>query len=136
MQIFISLLTGMIFGAGLAVSQMMNPAKVLNFLDITGDWDPTLAVVMAAALLVSLPAYRWAHGRKKPLFSDVFRIPARKEIDKPLVLGAAVFGIGWGLAGFCPGPAIAALSTGMTEVLVFFASMVAGMLIFKLTKPT
>jgi uncharacterized protein len=125
--IFSCLLIGGLFGAGLAVSGMMNPAKVIGFLDLAGDWDPTLAVVMVAALIVSSFGFGIARSRENPILSSSFQIPSRDDIDWRLIAGAALFGIGWGIAGFCPGPAIAALATGMWQVGVFFLAMVAGM---------
>jgi uncharacterized membrane protein YedE/YeeE len=126
-----SLVAGAVFGAGLAISQMINPAKVIGFLDFAGDWDPTLAFVMAGALLAAAPGYAVAKKRKAPLLSGRFHIPKRREVDMPLMLGAAIFGVGWGLVGFCPGPAIAALCTGMWEVLVFVAAMLGGMFLYR-----
>ena len=127
-----SLLIGTLFGAGLAVSQMMNPAKVIAFLDFTGDWDPTLAFVMAGALLAAFPGFALARKRTSPFIADEFQIPTRRDVDAQLVAGAMLFGIGWGLSGFCPGPALAALGTGLTEVFAFVAAMVAGMALFVL----
>jgi uncharacterized protein len=121
-----SLLAGALMGAGLAVSQMINPEKVIAFLDIAGHWDPSLAVVLFSALAVSYAGYRIRTGRAKPLLSETFQIPARKDIDLPLVGGAAVFGIGWGLGGYCPGPAIGAITLGTWEVIVFLPAMLAG----------
>jgi uncharacterized membrane protein YedE/YeeE len=126
-----SLLAGAIFGAGLAISQMMNPAKVIAFLDFAGDWDPTLAFVMAGAVLAAAPGFALAKKRDAPVLSSRFQIPTRREIDTRLMLGAAIFGVGWGLVGFCPGPAVAALGTGMWEVLVFVAAMLGGMLLYR-----
>lgn len=119
-------LAGVLFGAGLAVSQMTNPQKVLSFLDISGAWDPSLALVMAAALAVSSLSYAVARRRTSPLFGGAFDLPKLSGIDGRLVVGAALFGIGWGLAGFCPGPAIAALVTGEVRVVVFVSAMIAG----------
>jgi uncharacterized membrane protein YedE/YeeE len=126
-----SLLAGAIFGAGLAISQMMNPAKVIAFLDFAGGWDPTLAFVMAGAVLAAAPGFALAKKRDAPVLSSRFQIPTRREIDTRLMLGAAIFGVGWGLVGFCPGPAVAALGTGMWEVLVFVAAMLGGMLLYR-----
>lgn len=117
-----ALLSGTIFGAGLAVAQMTNPAKVLAFLDVAGAWDPSLAFVMGAALAVSALAYRF-RGVPTGIATD---------IDARLILGSVVFGLGWGLAGFCPGPAIASLSTGSGDVVTFVVAMVCGMLVFDL----
>ena len=127
-----SLFVGTLFGAGLTVSQMINPAKVLNFLDFTGDWDPTLGVVMIGALGGAIPGFMIAARRQTPFLGGTFQIPSRQDIDAPLIGGATLFGIGWGLAGFCPGPAIAALSSGLWPVFVFVAAMITGMLLFRL----
>lgn len=110
-EILSALLTGILFGLGLAIAQMTDPNKVLNFLDITGQWDPSLAFVMASALLVVAPAYRFILRRKRPLWGATFQVPTRSDIDSRLVVGSALFGIGWGLSGYCPGPAITALAT-------------------------
>jgi uncharacterized protein len=122
-----ALASGLIFGLGLAVSGMMNPAKVIGFLDVTGDWDPTLAFVMGGALLVTIPAFRMILARPKPVLGKKFSLPTRTTLDGRLVSGAALFGVGWGMVGFCPGPAVAAISTGLTPVLIFVAAMIAGM---------
>lgn len=126
MKILIALLSGTIFGAGLAVAEMTNPAKVQSFLDVAGAWDPSLAFVMGAALLVSTAASALAGRRAESLSGEPFQIPAPAPIDARLLAGAATFGIGWGLAGFCPGPALAALITGAQPVLLFVASMAMG----------
>ena len=131
-----SLFIGMLFGAGLTVSQMINPAKVLSFLDFTGNWDPTLGVVMIGALGGAIPGFMNATRRETPLLGAVFQIPSRQDVDAPLIGGATLFGIGWGLSGFCPGPAIAALSSGLWPVFVFVAAMIAGMLLFRLVPRT
>ena len=122
-------LSGLLFGLGLTVSGMINPAKVIGFLDLAGDWDPSLALVMATALLVSLPGFRLILKREQPLFAAKFFLPEKSDIDSPLVGGAALFGIGWGLAGFCPGPALAAAASLNSSVLLFLAAMVGGMLL-------
>jgi uncharacterized membrane protein YedE/YeeE len=122
-----ALVSGLVFGLGLAVSGMMNPAKVVGFLDAAGDWDPTLAFVMVGALLVAVPAYRFIPKRGRPVLEEEFSLPKRKAIDAPLLGGSALFGAGWGLVGFCPGPAIAALGTGLLPVFAFVAAMLAGM---------
>ena len=127
-----ALLVGAVFGVGLAVSGMMNPAKVLGFLDFAGDWDPTLGLVMLGALIAAAPGYAFARRRDAPLAEPAFQIPTRRDIDGPLIAGALLFGIGWGLVGFCPGPAVAATGTGLCEVYVFGAAMVAGMALFRL----
>ena len=134
-----TLLAGMIFGVGLAVSEMINPAKVLAFLDIAGRWDPSLAFVMAGALAVTAIGFRAVLKRPAPWFDQWFEVPSRGEIDGRLIAGATVFGVGWGLVGFCPGPAIASLAYGYKESLVFVASMLAGMALYngssRRTKP-
>jgi len=124
-------LAGVLFGAGLAISQMTNPNKVLSFLDFTGGWDPSLALVMGAALAVSALAYLIASRREATFLGQPFDIPKPAAIDRPLLAGAALFGIGWGLAGFCPGPALAALVTGERPVLVFVGSMLAATAVFR-----
>jgi uncharacterized membrane protein YedE/YeeE len=130
-----SLVVGTIFGIGLTVSQMIDPAKVIGFLDLFGNWDPTLAVVMAGALAVSAPGYYLARKLGAPVLAARFEIPTRRDIDARLVGGAALFGIGWGLAGFCPGPALSALATGLIPVAIFVASMIAGMWLHRLVPP-
>ena len=122
-----ALASGLVFGLGLAVSGMMNPAKVIGFLDVAGDWDPTLAFVMGGALLVAVPAYQLVPRRGCPVLAEKFSLPEKKTIDAPLLGGSALFGVGWGLVGFCPGPAIAALGTGLLPVFAFVAAMLAGM---------
>ena len=123
-----ALLSGLVFGFGLVISGMTQPAKILGFLDIFGVWDPTLAFVMGAALAVSLPGFYFARRRERPLLTARFRWPTRSEIDAPLIGGAALFGIGWGLVGLCPGPAIVNLATFLPQILVFVVAMGAGML--------
>lgn len=125
-----ALLSGLLFGAGLVVSQMVNPAKVLGFLDLFGDWDPSLAFVMLGAILVAAPAFALARRMNRPLVASRFVVPTRQEIDRPLLGGAALFGLGWGLVGLCPGPALAALSIDPKGVLVFVAAMLAGVVLF------
>ena len=126
MNLLISLFIGTLFGLGLSVAGMIDPAKVLNFLDITGHWDPTLAFVMGSALMVTLPVYQLVKRRTKPLLAPKFRLPTSTQIDRRLLVGAAIFGIGWGTAGLCPGPAIAALSSAQWPVLGFVVAMVVG----------
>ena len=120
---------GALFGVGLAVSQMLNPAKVLAFLDVFGEWDPSLAFVLGGAVTVMALALRVIMRRPRPLFDSRFHLPARDAIDGRLVTGATLFGLGWGLVGLCPGPALAGLVLARGELLVFVAAMVAGMLI-------
>ena len=122
-----ALASGLVFGLGLAVSGMMNPAKVIGFLDVAGDWDPTLAFVMVGALLVAVPAYRLVPRRGRPVLEKHFSLPEKKTVDAPLLGGSALFGVGWGIVGFCPGPVIAALGTGLLPVFAFVAAMLAGM---------
>jgi len=126
-----SFVAGLLFGGGLTVSQMTNPAKVIAFLDISGNWDPSLAFVMGSALLVTFFGYRIVLKRSTPLFDDGFRLPTRKDIDAPLLAGAALFGIGWGLAGLCPGPALAALSFAGTNAYIFAGSMLGTIFIYR-----
>jgi uncharacterized membrane protein YedE/YeeE len=132
MRILMALITGLVFGIGLIVAGMTNPAKVLGFLDLAGRWDPSLALVMAGAILVALPAFRVAARRRQSLLGEPMRLPSATRIDRRLVLGSLAFGAGWGLAGFCPGPALASLTTGAVQPLIFCAAMLAGMGIFEL----
>lgn len=131
MPILSALLCGLIFGAGLVISGMTDTTKVLGFLDVLaipgGGWDPTLAIVMAAALVVSIPGLRLARRRARPILAETAAWPTRTAIDRPLIAGAALFGAGWGLVGLCPGPAIANLATLSWPVLLFVAAMIAGM---------
>lgn len=124
-----ALLSGLVFGGGLALAGMTNPAKVLAFLDVAGAWDPTLVMVMGAALAVNAVAFVLTRRQAAPLFADTFSLPTRRDLDAPLLGGAALFGIGWGLVGLCPGPAIASLLRGAPEVWGFAAAMVAGMFV-------
>jgi uncharacterized protein len=121
-----SLGAGFVFGLGLWVSGMANPKKVLGFLDITGDWDPSLMLVMGGAVAVTLLSFRLILKRPSPLLEEKFALPESKDVDGRLVAGAALFGLGWGTAGYCPGPALTALSTLSTESIVFVAAMVVG----------
>ena len=118
---------GLLFGLGLVISQMTNPAKVLAFLDVLGHWDPSLAFVMGAALLITAVGYRLSWRAKRPTFDTTFHVPQNRRIDTQLAVGAVLFGIGWGLVGLCPGPAVAALTIGGPPVFIFLASMIAGM---------
>jgi len=127
MRTLIGLVSGLLFGIGLVVSGMSNPAKVLNFLDLAGTWDPSLAFVMAGAVAVTLAGYRLTQTRPQPFFAEAFHIPATRDIDTRLLAGAACFGLGWGLGGYCPGPAVTALSLGAKGTLIFLACMLAGM---------
>jgi len=123
-----ALLSGLVFGLGLLLSGMGNPAKVQNFLDFSGQWDPSLALVMGGAIAIGLLAFTWAKTRSKALLGDLMQLPASQSIDKRLITGSAMFGVGWGLAGFCPGPALMNLATLQPEVWLFVAAMLVGML--------
>lgn len=131
-----ALVSGALFGFGLIVSGMTNPAKVVGFLDIAGAWDPSLILVMASGLAVTTPAFYFAGKSLKPFFAIKFDLPSRKDVDGPLVLGSAMFGVGWGLAGYCPGPALTAATSLNTNVLLFVVAMVCGMLAHKLWSKT
>ncbi|MFT3814688.1 MAG: YeeE/YedE family protein [Acidovorax sp.] len=124
-------LSGLVFGLGLIVSGMANPAKVLGFLDLGGAWDPSLALVMAGAVAVGLAAFALARRRARSLLGAPMQLPTARAIDRRLVAGSLVFGVGWGLAGFCPGPALVALGMGEAKALVFVAAMLAGMGLFE-----
>ncbi len=129
MAAIVTLLSGLLFGLGLIVSGLINPAKVLNFLDLAGAWDPSLAFTMAAAVLTTGIGYSQAFARGRPLLSSQFQLPTASDIDPRLVAGAALFGVGWGLVGYCPGPAISSLALGSQSTLIFVASMLVGMAI-------
>ena len=129
MQLLFVYVAGLIFGLGIAISGMANPAKVLNFFDIAGTWDPSLAFVMGGAILVTAPGYWLVFRRKQPVFGQGFALPGKFLIDRRLVAGSFTFGIGWGLAGFCPGASLPVLSTGNPNVLIFTASLIVGMLL-------
>jgi uncharacterized membrane protein YedE/YeeE len=126
-RIVASLAAGLLFGLGLVISGMSDPAKVLNFLDIAGLWDPSLAFVMAGAVTVAFVGYRIVFGRGRPLFDATFHVSAVVKVDPSLMAGSAVFGLGWGLSGFCPGPAFTALPLLASGTLVFVPAMFAGM---------
>ncbi|PWF39047.1 YeeE/YedE family protein [Massilia glaciei] len=132
MQIIMALLVGLVFGMGLIVSGMTDPSKVIGFLDLAGNWDPSLGFVMGGAVLVGLVAFGFASRRDKSLLGAPMRLPSATEIDRRLVLGSVAFGAGWGLAGYCPGPALASLAAGGAKPMIFVAAMVAGMAIFEL----
>lgn len=125
--------SGALFGAGLVISGMVKPAKVVGFLDFAGKWDASLVLVMAGAVAVYTVAYRLITRRRAPLFDTRFHIPTRKDIDLRLVAGAAVFGVGWGLGGYCPGPGLVSVGAGAIPALVFVAAMTAGMWLESLT---
>ena len=122
----ITLLSGIVFGLGLSLSRMMDPNKVISFLDVTGNWDPSLAFVMMGALAVTFISFRWVLKRSVPLLESGFHISKRTEIDKSLLGGAALFGIGWGMSGYCPGPAVASLGLMSTEAVVMVVSIYIG----------
>lgn len=121
-----SFITGLLFGLGLTISEMIDPARVIGFLDVTGRWDPTLAFVLAGALAVTLPLFRFILRRPCPVLDRQFHLPTQSRIDRRLIAGAAIFGIGWGLAGLCPGPALAGLASGKPAVFLFVAAMIGG----------
>lgn len=125
-KLIVALLSGVVFGLGLSVSQMINPDKVLGFLDISGQWDPSLALVMAGALTIAMPGFYWIRRQPKPLLDSQFHLTAKTQLDKPLLLGAALFGIGWGMTGYCPGPAFASLALGNQEALYMVLGIYAG----------
>lgn len=127
MSFVVNLALGLLFGIGLVVSGMSDPAKVLNFLDLFGSWDPSLAFVMGGAVIAAFVGYRLVFKRQKPLVANSYQLPAKKEIDRPLLLGSAIFGIGWGLGGFCPGPALTATMLGAAGTYAFVPMMFVGM---------
>jgi len=132
MQLLMSLLTGLIFGLGLIVSGMTDPSKVTGFLDLAGAWDPSLALVMGGAIGVNLIAFRLARTRARAILGGPMHLPEARQIDRRLVLGGLTFGVGWGLAGFCPGPALASLATSGSKPLIFTLAMLLGMAIFEI----
>jgi hypothetical protein len=127
MSILVNLALGLLFGVGLVVSGMSDPAKVLNFLDLFGSFDPSLAFVMGGAVLVAFIGFRLTLARQRPLLAPRFQLPTRRDIDARLLVGPALFGIGWGLGGFCPGPAFTALGLGAPGTLAFVPAMLIGM---------
>ncbi len=126
MRLFSTYLIGLIFGIGISISGMANPAKVLNFFDVAGYWDPSLILVMGGAVVVAFFGYRLVLRRSAPLIDSTFHLPENPRIDRRLLAGSAVFGVGWGIAGFCPGGALPALGTGQIEVFAFTAALIAG----------
>ncbi len=128
-----SLLSGLLFGLGLIISGMVNPGKVIGFLDLAGNWDPSLALVMIGGLAVTTPAFRFVLKREQPLFESKFFLPGKLDIDRKLLGGAALFGIGWGLAGLCPGPALTGVASLNPSILLFVAAMIGGMVLHYLT---
>jgi uncharacterized membrane protein YedE/YeeE len=133
MAVFIQFFIGLIFGVGLVVSGMSDPAKVLNFLDLAaipeGTWDPSLAFVMAGAVTVAFVGFRAVFRRRKPVFAGQFHLPTVMALDARIVCGPAIFGVGWGLAGFCPGPAFTAIASGTSAALIFVSAMLIGMIV-------
>ncbi|REL27211.1 YeeE/YedE family protein [Thalassotalea euphylliae] len=128
MKLVLALLIGTLFGFGLSLAQMTNPLAVIGFLDITGNWDFRLALVMCSALLTTLVGYQFIFAKQSaPLFSGAFKLPSKTNVDWQLVIGAALFGVGWGLSGYCPGPAIASISINPKESLLFITAMLVGM---------
>lgn len=126
MRLLGSYIIGLIFGIGIAISGMANPAKVINFFDIAGIWDPSLAFVMGGALIVTFVGYTYVLKRPSPVLGGTFLLPTKRDLDARLLGGSAAFGVGWGIAGFCPGGALPALGTGVTDVFVFVGAMLAG----------
>lgn len=127
MSFLVNLGLGLLFGVGLVISGMADPAKVLNFLDLFGTWDPSLAFVMGGAVVVAFVGYRLVLARGEPIVGDSFHLPTRSDIDARVIAGPAIFGIGWGLGGFCPGPALTALGLGASGTLAFVPAMIIGM---------
>lgn len=126
MKYFFAYLSGLIFGVGISISGMANPAKVINFFDVAGSWDPSLAFVMGGGVVVTVIGYKWVLSRSAPLLEMEFSLPTRTDIDSRLISGALVFGVGWGIAGFCPGGALPALGTGNSTVVLFVVALVVG----------
>lgn len=131
MNSFFAFLAGLVFGIGLILSGMTDPGKVIGFLDLAGTWDPSLAFVMGGAILVGFFAFRLAGRRAESYFGGAMHLPARGDIDARLVAGSVVFGIGWGLAGFCPGPALVSFGSGIDQAAVFVAAMLGGMVVYR-----
>jgi uncharacterized protein len=129
-QNFIALLCGIVFGIGLSLSQMINPNKVLNFLDITGNWDPSLIFVMMGALAIAFISFKWILKRPAPLLAESFHISKNTSVDKSLVLGAAIFGIGWGMSGYCPGPAVTGLGLLSLESVILVVAIYLGFFVY------
>ncbi|MDZ4333133.1 MAG: DUF6691 family protein [Pseudomonas sp.] len=130
MRKLMAFLAGLIFGIGLLSAGMANPAKVLAFLDLAGAWDPSLALVMVAAIGVAFLPFSWARAQRSSLLGAPMQLPAKRELDRRLIGGSLLFGVGWGIAGICPGPAVAILLTGRWQVLLFVAAMLVGMVVF------
>ncbi|MCL4158663.1 UNVERIFIED_CONTAM: hypothetical protein GTU68_004675 [Idotea baltica] len=131
MRLIILYLIGLVFGVGISISGMANPAKVLNFFDFAGTWDPSLIFVMGGAVVVTFFGYRFVLKRPAPFMDASFYLPTRRDLDLPLIAGSATFGVGWGIAGFCPGGALPALGTGRADVFIFTGALLAGIFIAK-----
>lgn len=130
LRLIVALAAGLVFGFGLSLSGMIDPARVLGFLNVSsGEWDPSLMFVLAGAVAVAAPGMILQRRFARPALDDRFHLPQKTEIDRRLILGSAIFGVGWGLAGFCPGPAVAAISLGLTPILLFVAAMATGMIL-------
>jgi len=127
-RVFSGLIAGLVFGAGLSISGLMNPEKVVAFLDLVGDWDPSLAFVMLGGVAVSAAGFKLVLRRDRPIFESNFAVPNRTDLDARLLTGAGIFGIGWGLGGYCPGPALSGIGFGAAETLIFVSAMVLGMM--------
>lgn len=134
MQRIFEFLIGLVFGLGLILSGMSDPSKVLGFLDLTGLWDPSLAFVMGGAILVGLVAFALARKRTTTFLGGALKLPTSNDIDKRLVIGSLTFGVGWGLAGYCPGPALVSLGSGQSKALIFVVAMLAGMAIYEIAQ--
>jgi uncharacterized membrane protein YedE/YeeE len=135
MNALTALLAGLVFGAGLLLSGMADPGKVLGFLDLAGTWDPSLAFVMAGAIAVAAPAFAWVRMRNAAWRGVTLQLPTSRAVDRRLIAGSVIFGTGWGLAGFCPGPAVVALGMGVGQAVVFVVAMLAGMVAFACWEP-
>ena len=131
---FFSLLSGFIFGTGLTISNMTNPKKVIGFLDITGQWDPSLIFVMIGAIIFCLPLFYFLKNKTKPFFASQFELPLKTNIDRPLIIGSALFGIGWGMVGLCPGPAISSLALLKPLSILFIIAMASGFYVSQFIK--
>ncbi|MDG2175592.1 MAG: YeeE/YedE family protein [Gammaproteobacteria bacterium] len=129
-HLLIIISSGILFGLGLSLSEMVNPSRVLGFLNVLGTWDPTLLFVMAGALSVTIPGFQYAKLIKKPFLAINFSMPAKSDLDRDLIVGAVIFGIGWGLAGICPGPALVALNVFEINIVVFILAMFGGMFVY------
>jgi uncharacterized membrane protein YedE/YeeE len=134
LEALVAFVSGSLFAVGLAIAGMTQPAKVVAFLDVAGSWDPSLAFVMMAAIAVYFVAHRAVQKRAAPLVGPVFHLPTRRDIEPRLLVGAGLFGVGWGLGGYCPGPGLSALGTGSFDALLFVASMAGGMLLFEVAQ--